>query len=169
MTRQPTHAHSQKARARVRTPGKYVVFFLFAPVALTALGAGAWLEWSERRQVYEKLEYRTDSDGNQLAYAPLPEFLVDLSPDRTGRTAYLKMRAVIAFPASEGRDAVEKIETQQSELRERLTFFLRQLRPDDLAGTEGMARVKRELTRRVNLVLQDVEAADVIIEDLVIQ
>ncbi len=157
------------ARVRVRTPGKYIVLWLFAPVFLVAIGAGLWLNVKSRETQIAALEFRTNASGDEGAYFTLPEFLVDLSPDRNGRTAYLKMQAAVALNGADAETVASVIETKQPLVVERLTFFLRELRPEDFAGSESMARVKREMARRVNLVIAPEVARDVVIEDLVIQ
>lgn len=157
-----------RARIRVRTPGKHVVLYLFAPVIVIAIGSGLWLNEVTTRNL-TALEYRKNSIGEQAAYFNLPDFLVDLSPDRSGRTAYLKMRVSIALRHADVSKTAQHIDTLEPVLNERLTFFLRELRPEDFSGSESMARIKSELLRRVNLVIAPQEAADVIISELVIQ
>jgi len=92
-----------------------------------------------------------------------------LSPDLNGRTAYLKMRASIALSDVETNKVAEQIEAAQPVVVERLTFFLRELRPEDFQGSQGMALIKREMLRRVNLVIAPSSAGEIIIEELVIQ
>lgn len=157
------------ARVRVRTPGKYVVIFLFFPVVMVSIGSGLWLNMIERRTAVAALEYRKSDSGEQEAYFTLPEFLVDLAPDRNGRTAYLKMRVSIALRGEEAETTAEQIDAVQPGVVERMNFFLRELRPEDFEGSEGMARVKREMLRRVNIAIAPAEADEVVIEELVIQ
>jgi|GEM_PF-2375431 len=157
------------ARLRVRTPGKYIVLFLFTPVALVAVAAGVWLNDAERRAAFAAVEYRKSTDGAREAFVPMPEFLVDLRADDDGRTAYLRIKLAIRLDNATLNDAVEHFDVSKPAVTERLTLFLRELRPDDFAGTQNMARVKTELLRRVNLALAPHHAREVIIEDLIIQ
>ena len=156
-------------RVRVKTPGKFVVLFLFAPVILVALGAGVWLNVQSQKSAVAALEYRKSSNGVKAAYFSLPEFLVDLSPDANGRTAYLNIKVSIALDNSQANKTAAHINSMKPVLTERLTFFLRELQPEDFEGSEGMRRVKKELLRRVNLLIGPAVADDVIIEELVIQ
>jgi len=160
---------AKEARKRVRTPGKHIIMWLFAPVAVVAIGAGLWLNMASNRAAVAALEYRTNGSGVEAAYFVLPDFLVDLSPDENGRTAYLKIKAAIALDHEQAKDSAVSIEAALPQVVERLTFFLRELRPEDFHGSAGMARVKREMARRVNLVIAPVVASDVVIEELVIQ
>lgn len=157
------------ARMRVRTPGKYIALILYFPVVIVAIGSGLWLNMVEQRAALATLEYRRSTSGEKEAYFGLPEFLVDLAPDRNGRTAYLKMRVSLALRGEEAKKTAEKIDAVKPGVIERLTFFLRELRPEDFEGSEGMARVKREMLRRVNLVIAPASADEVVVEELVIQ
>lgn len=156
------------ARLRVRTPGKYIVLCLFVPVAVIALGAGIWLNTVSNRSI-AALEYRMSASGAKAAYFKLPAFLVDLAPDQNGRTAFLKIRASISLGDEDANTTAEHIEALQPAVNERLTFFLRELRPEDFESSDGMERVKAEMLRRINLVIAPVRANDVVIEELVIQ
>lgn len=170
MAHSPALAESMDGtRIRVRTPGKYLVLFAVVTAAIAAGAVGLWLNMREDGADLAAVEYRQTEEGGRAAYYNLPEFLVDLSPDRSGRTAYLKLSASIALAGAGIDEQAEKIDAAQPAIAERLSFFLRELRPEDFEGSEGMARVKREMLRRVNLVIAPMSADDVVIEDLVIQ
>lgn len=156
-------------RVRVHTPGKYIVLFLFLPVSFVALGAGMWLSFEERRAAFAAVEYRKSVSGARQAYYPLPDFLVDLRTDSDGRTAYLRLKASVLLANEELPGTVERIDAVKPALVERLTFFLRELQPEDFDDSDDMARLKTELLRRVNLVLAPHSAGDVVIEDILIQ
>lgn len=157
------------ARMRVRTPGKFIVLILYFPVVIVAVASGLWLNMVEERALLAAIEYRRSVSGEKEAYFGLPEFLVDLAPDRNGRTAYLKIRVSLALRGQDAKKSAEQIDAAKPAVVERLTFFLRELRPEDFDGSEGMARVKREMLRRVNLAIAPAAADEVVIEELVIQ
>ncbi len=163
------HDGNSGSRTRVHTPGKYIILFLFAPVMLVAFGSGLWLSYAERRAAFAAVEYRKSIDGAREAYYPMPEFLVDLQTDDDGRTAYLRLKVSIRLNSAALNDAVEQIDTAKPVVVERLTLFLRELRPEDFDGSQNMIRIKSEMLRRVNLALAPHDARDVVIEDLIIQ
>ncbi len=111
-----------------------------------------------------ELPERAAADGNY--YAPSEEFLVDLSPDQLGRISYLKLNAKLV---AEDGAALAEIKEMQPFIKERITFFLRELSPEDFEGSEAMARVKAEMLKRANLQLTPGAARDVVIETIVIQ
>ena len=161
--------NSYTNRVRVRTPGKYVVLFLFAPVVFVALGAGLWLNYVNERSRLASLEYRMSQTGIETAYYELPEILVDLAPDSDGRKVYLKLNASVVLNEEKTRKTAKNIAALQPVITERLMFFLRIMRPEDFQGSEALERLKVELEKRVNLVIAPDKVDAVIIEDLVIQ
>ena len=159
----------RRGGVRVRTPGKYIVLSLFVPVMVVALGAGIWLNVISQRSALAALEYRKTESGVETAYFTLPEFLVDLSPDKNGRKSYLKMRASIVLNDVDVKEIATDIEAVRPAILERLTFFMRELRPEDFEGSEGMLRIKREMARRINIVIAPRHVEDVVIEEFIVQ
>ncbi len=156
---------SVSQRVRVRTPGKHIVMFVAGAgllVAAASVGVSVVDHGAE-----QSAETVTSAAAAQNTIA-LREFLVDLAPDRHGRTAYLRLNAIVSF-RGEGSAAAALFNLRRAEVEERIAFLLRGLSREDFEGEEGMARVKSELLRRVNLVIAPESAADVLIADLVIQ
>jgi len=165
-----TSAIDAPVRRRARTPGKHIVAFV-AGAVLVVGGAASILKSAD----YAAPASRRAADPldpvrvGRVTYVPLEEFLVDLSPDYSGHVSYAKLAASISLSGPAAARAVERIEVLRPEINERLTFLLRNLRPEDFEGAEGMARVKAEMLRRVDLVIAPERADDVVISNLVIQ
>ena len=104
--------------------------------------------------------------NGSASYMPLEPFLVDLSPDLDGQTTYLRLAVTLVL---ENSRSGSRIDATSPLLRERMTFFLRNLTPEDLSGTEEMDRVKAELLRRVVLVVGEGVVADLAVNEIVIQ
>lgn len=151
-------------RRRVRTPGKHIVLFALAVTFMLGLSTAA-LQKSGIKLDAAMATFSGEDSSDSLR-APVEEYLVDLAPDATGRSAFLRMRATII---ARDREALAEIREAEPFVRERISFFLRELSADDFAGTEAMARVKAELLKRASLPLEDGAASDIIIEDIVIQ
>jgi flagellar FliL protein len=148
-------------RRRVRMPGKHIVA---AAAVLVAVFAGFGI-LKDRRGT----DAMSASADHGALVIPLDEFLVDLAPDAGGRIAYLKLVAAVRTPAARGARVAARIEEERAAVRERIGFLLRGLSPEDFRGADGMARVKKEMLRRVNLVIAPDAVEDVVITDLVIQ
>jgi flagellar basal body-associated protein FliL len=147
---------------RVRTPGKHIVLFVVAAALMlslstSVLNSGEFAASRDTRNVI-----RT----GEISYAAFDPILVDLLPDQRGRITYLKLTPSIVADSDE---AFAEIEARREMIRERFTFMLRALSPEDLDDSEDMARLKDELAERVNIVIAPYRATEVVVNELVIQ
>lgn len=145
-------------RRRVHTPGKHIVLFLLAATLMIALSALAV------RSGVRIANFETSS-GPSSSLVRKHEFLTDLSTGADGRASLVKARVAIIAADAEGAAALDEKATL---IRERISFFLREMTPEDFAGSEAQARVKAELQRRVDLSISP-HKAEIAVEDLVIQ
>lgn len=150
-------------RKRVRTPGKHIVLFTLAVTFMLALSTTALQSGKVKLPSYD---IQGIGDSGAILYTPSEEFLIDLSPDAMGRSGYLKLTAKLV---AKDRAALAEIREKQPMIRERVSFFLRELSVEDFAGSEAMARMKGEILKRARLPLSDGAASDIVIEDIVIQ
>ena len=153
----------QQRRKRVRTPGKHIVLFTLAVTFMLALSTTALQSGRVKLPSYD---IQSIGDAGAIFYSPSEEYLIDLSPDATGRSSYLKLTAKLV---ARDRAALAEIKEKQPMIRERVAFFLRELSAEDFAGSEAMARMKGEILKRASLPLSDGAASDIVIEDMVIQ
>ncbi len=155
-------APTDARRTRVRTPGKHITLFFI--VASLMLSLSTTMIGGEPR-VKQPAPVRTLIAGPRrlIEFDPI---LTDLAPDSLGRVTYLRLTPVVAVDGASDEDAVSE---RYDQIRERMTFMLRQLSPDDLADGEAMERLKTELLRRVNLVIAPARAREVVIHDVIIQ
>ena len=152
------------ARVRVRTPGKHIVLFSLAVTFMLALSTTVLRTANLKLPADPLPEFAASKDGRY--YGPPEEFLVDLSDGADGRSAYLKLTVKIV--ARDGA-ALAEIREKRPLVRERIAFFLRELSPEDLEGSENMARVKAEMLKRAGLPLGGGAATDLVIENLIVQ
>ncbi|GGB74429.1 flagellar FliL protein [Blastomonas aquatica] len=83
-----------------------------------------------------------------------------------GQARFLKLRFLLAA-SSPGDMAV--IEAKLPQILDRYQPFLRELRPDDLAGSAAVYRLKEELLLRARDVLGAGVVSDVLIQDMIQQ
>ncbi len=145
------------ARVRVRTPGKHIVLF---SLAVTFMLAVSTLALSRADLALPERPFAA------AARTVEETFLTDLSPDAQGRLRLLKLTVIIETPAGE---ALQMLEQKRPKIRERLSFFLRELSPEDLDGSAAQERLKSELLKRVNLTLAPAQADTLTIQSIVIQ
>ena len=106
---------------------------------------------------------REGPDGE--VYYTLPDLIVNIqSPD--GRNTFLKLKLTLELPDHE---AAETIAPNTPRLNDMFTTFLRELRPEDLSGSQGTYQLRMEILRRVNLVAAPTEVKAVLIEEMLIQ
>jgi len=103
--------------------------------------------------------------GGKDAFLDVPAMMVNLrSPD--GQARFLKLHFMIVPGDGVAAD----------ELKEKLPLvldsfqpFLRELRPEDLAGSAAVFRIKEEMMVRATATLGDGKVKDILIQDLVQQ
>ena len=82
-----------------------------------------------------------------------------------GQTTFLKLK--LAFEIADAGVA-EVIEPNKPRLTDMFQTFLRELRPEDLSGSQGSYQLRMEILRRVNLVIGPSKANAVLIEEMLI-
>ena len=106
------------------------------------------------------------TDGpDGVVYYTMPDLVVNIqSPD--GRPTYLKLKLTLELPDAETAEALAPATPR---LNDMFTTFLRELRPEDLSGSQGTFQLRAEILRRVNLVAAPAEVNAVLIEEMLIQ
>lgn len=147
--------------ARRRLAGKVLVLYIALPV-LVLIGAGAGLYMSgilgggEEEPVVEVVA--------DPVFYDLPDFLVNLSGPPPAH--YLKMRVSLQVVDQE---AVKRLEIEMPRVLDGFQTFLRDLRPEDLEGSQGMLSLKEELMRRVRLATQQPLVTDILFREIIVQ
>lgn len=108
----------------------------------------------------------TVSEGpDGVVFYSLPNLVVNIqSPD--GRPTFLKLKLTLELPDAE---EAEEVEPNMPRLNDMFTTFLRELRPEDLSGSQGSYQLRMEILRRVNLVLAPAKVNAVLIEEMLVQ
>jgi len=83
-----------------------------------------------------------------------------------GRPTFLKLK--LSFEAPD-RDTADAITPDAPRLNDMFQTFLRELRPEDLSGSQGTYQLRMELLRRVNLVIAPAKINTVLIQEMLIQ
>ncbi len=82
-----------------------------------------------------------------------------------GRPTFLKLKLTLELPDD---SAVETLDPNMPRLQDMFQTFLRELRPEDLSGSQGSYQLRMEILRRVNLVISPSKANAVLIEEMLI-
>jgi flagellar FliL protein len=174
---------------------KIPLLFIIIPAALVVLGGGgaaAFLmmkpkpaEAAGGHAAPAKAEKKKDGGGHgggaegeaaegagKIAAGPdgvtfytLPDMIVNIQ-STNGRPTYLKLRLTL-----EMKDAsvASHLQAETPRLQDMFQGFLRELRPEDLAGSAGSFQLRAEILRRVNLIAAPGKVDAVLIEEMLVQ
>lgn len=101
----------------------------------------------------------------QPVYVEVPPILVNLRGS-DGSARYLKLKLMLV---TDSEKKAEEIRQKLPMVLDGFQPFLRELRPEDLAGSAAIFRLKEEMLTRVSIALSGSAAKDVLIQELVQQ
>lgn len=107
-------------------------------------------------------QVREGPDG--VVFYTIPNIVVNMQT-ADGRPTFLKLKLTLELP---DQDSVDALEPNMPRLQDMFQTFLRELRPEDLSGSQGSYQLRMELLRRVNLVMAPSKANAVLIEEMLI-
>lgn len=100
-----------------------------------------------------------------VMFYEVPQVLVNIAA-ANGRPAFLKLKLTLE---SKDPAAIEAIEPAMPRVMDQFTGFLREMRMEDLSGSQGAYRLRAELLRRVNLAIAPAKVDAVLIEEMLVQ
>jgi len=107
-------------------------------------------------------QVREGPDG--VVFYTMPDVVVNMQT-ADGRPTFLKLKLTLELP---DHGAAETLEPNMPRLQDMFQTFLRELRPEDLSGSQGSYQLRMEILRRVNLVIAPSKANAVLIEEMLI-
>ena len=173
----PAGAAPAKAAGKPKDKKKLIIIGAAASALLLGGGGGAFLFLGSGSDTAEAHgEAPTDADHGEAegdhgegeegaaAYVEVPPMVVNLrSPD--GAARFLKLRFVLV----PGTASAAQIEKKLPMVLDSFQPFLRELRPEDLAGSAAIYRIKEELLVRTTATLGKGAVKDVLIQDMIQQ
>jgi flagellar FliL protein len=119
----------------------------------------------------DKKDGKADPNAAQVQDGPdgvvfytLPDIVVNMqTPD--GKPTFLKLKLAFELP---DRGTADTLDADMPRLQDVFQTFLRELRPEDLSGSEGTLQLRAELQRRVDLVIAPSKVNGVLIEEMLI-
>jgi flagellar FliL protein len=110
----------------------------------------------------EVAQIREGPDG--VIFYTMPDVVVNMQTAE-GRPTFLKLKLTLELP---DEHTVEELDPNMPRLQDIFQTFLRELRPEDLSGSQGSYQLRMEILRRVNLVIAPAHANAVLIEEMLI-
>jgi flagellar FliL protein len=107
-------------------------------------------------------QVREGPDG--VLFYTLPDVVVNMQT-ADGRPTFLKLKLTLELP---DQHTVDELDPNMPRLQDMFQTFLRELRPEDLSGSQGSYQLRMEILRRVNLVIAPSKANAVLIEEMLI-
>ena len=99
-----------------------------------------------------------------VLFYTIPDVVVNMQT-ADGKPTFLKLKLTLEMP---NQEAVDELEPNMPRLQDMFQTFLRELRPEDLSGSQGSYQLRMEILRRVNLVIAPSKANAVLIEEMLI-
>jgi flagellar FliL protein len=107
----------------------------------------------------------TMKDGpDGVIFYTLPEMVVNMQT-ADGRPTFLKLKLTLELP---DEAVAEELTPNMPRMQDMFQTFLRELRPEDLSGSQGSYQLRMELLRRVSLVSAPAKVNAVLIEEMLI-
>jgi flagellar FliL protein len=107
-------------------------------------------------------QVREGPDG--VLFYTMPDVVVNMQT-ADGRATFLKLKLTLELP---DQATVDALDPNMPRLQDMFQTFLRELRPEDLSGSQGSYQLRMEILRRVNLVIAPSKANAVLIEEMLI-
>ncbi|WGM38642.1 flagellar basal body-associated FliL family protein [Caulobacter sp. NIBR1757] len=173
---------------------KMMVLIIAGVAALAVLGgggAGAYFMFLKPKPAGEHAEEAKDKkkdkkekkgehgakDGKAEAGAPvvkegpdgvvfytLPDIIVNMQT-ADGKATFLKLKLTLELPNEE---LAEELTPEMPRMNDMFQTFLREMRPEDLSGSQGSYQLRMEILRRVNLLVAPHKVNAVLIEEMLI-
>ena len=148
--------------------GGAAYWFLLKPKPEAAAGKDAKKKPEKKKGDKDKKDDKTAAvvkegpDG--VLFYTLPDVVVNMQT-ADGRPTFLKLKLTLELP---DQATVDELEPNMPRLQDMFQTFLRELRPEDLSGSQGSFQLRMEILRRVNLVIAPSKANAVLIEEMLI-
>ncbi len=99
-----------------------------------------------------------------VVFYTLPDIVVNMQTAE-GKATFLKLKLTLELPDG---TVTEQLDPNLPRLQDMFQTFLRELRPEDLSGSQGSYQLRMEILRRVNLVIAPAKVNAVLIEEMLI-
>lgn len=100
-----------------------------------------------------------------VTFYTLPPILVNIQSS-TGRPSYLKLKLTLE---TQDAEVASHLQGEMPRMQDMFQSFLRELRPEDLAGSSGSFQLRAEILRRVNLIAAPGKVDAVLIEEMLVE
>ena len=158
-------AEGEGEGVKKKSPLKLIIM-IAVPVLLIVIGAVLYFLGVFGGGEHEPTaEEKKQQELANLKFVDFPDILVNLNTG-TRKDKFLKL--VITFEVTD-EETAKMIETMQPRLVDQFQTYLRELRIEDLQGSEGVHRLREELLKRTNQELSPNKVHDILFKDILVQ
>ena len=145
---------------------KRIIIVAIIVLLLVGIGVGGFLFFKKKNHKKEEnKEEKPVVIEEKSVYLDLEDFIVNLSTG-DGKPRFLKM--VVSLEISTDEDKL-KIIGSMPKIRDSFQIYLRELRAEDLRGSESLFRLREELLFRINKVMYPVAIKDILFNEVLVQ
>jgi flagellar FliL protein len=167
----PSEAEPGEA-APAKKGGKKLLLIAI-PVVLIAVAAGLWFSGilpgliggKKKPDTVQAVAAAAAKLNAAPVYLDVPEIITNLNvPGR--RQSYLKLHAKLELG---GAEDTAPVTAAMPRILDLFQTYLRDMRPEELRGSEGSYRLREELVGRASVAVAPAHVQDVLFEELIIQ
>jgi flagellar protein FliL len=137
-------------------------------VVLAGVGAGTYFFVIKPHNAEKNKVAKADAiplTPPQVAFSDVPDILVNIQSN-DGTPAYLKLSVSLEMDNDLSKTGMTAL---MPRLVDQFQSYLRELRLDDLKGSEGVLRLKEELLRRADAAAAPYKVRDVLLKQMIVQ
>ena len=101
-----------------------------------------------------------------MVFFDLPDFLVNLNSAGNKKTNFLKLSVSLQL---ESQEDTARVAAMMPRIIDNFQIYLRELRVEDLRGSDGIYRLREELLARVNAAVAPVKVDEVLFKEMLVQ
>ncbi len=143
--------------------------FLFAGVGVVFLlmaSAGLYFTGMLDRFLGHKDAVAEAPPPKPMVFFDLPDFLVNLNSGANKKSNFLKLTVSLQL---ENQEDTARVAAMMPRIIDNFQIYLRELRIEDLRGSDGIYRLREELLARVNTAVAPVRVNEVLFKEMLVQ
>jgi flagellar FliL protein len=149
---------------------KKMLMIAVPALVVVLAGAGAGTYFFVIKPAHDKKNQVAKADEipltpPQVAFSDVPDILVNIQSN-DGTPAYLKLSVSLEMDNDLAKTGMTAL---MPRMVDQFQAYLRELRLDDLKGSEGVLRLKEELLRRAEISAAPYKVRDVLLKQMIVQ
>ncbi len=145
---------------------KIILFAGFGAAVLLAVGAGLYFTGMLDRFMGHKDDAADAPPVKPMVFFDLPDFLVNLNSGANKKANFLKLSVSLQL---ENQEDTVRVAAMMPRIVDNFQIYLRELRVEDLRGSDGIYRLREELLARVNAAVAPVKVDEVLFKEMLVQ